>query len=54
MAAGAEQVTGTLTAVSEDVERSAEGVERARTAARELNSLSPQLTELVGSSRSEY
>jgi DNA-binding ferritin-like protein len=45
---GASAFTGTLTAVSEDAERSAEDVDSARTAARELDRLSRELTRLLG------
>jgi methyl-accepting chemotaxis protein len=45
---GASAFTGTLTAVSEDAERSAEDVDSARTAARELDRLSQELTRLLG------
>ena len=45
---GTTAFTGTLTAVSEDAERSAEDVDSARTAARELDRLSQELTRLLG------
>ncbi|WP_255363718.1 methyl-accepting chemotaxis protein [Geodermatophilus sp. DSM 45219] len=45
---GATAFTGTLAAVSEDADRSAEDVETARTAARELDRLSHELTRLLG------
>jgi methyl-accepting chemotaxis protein len=45
---GAGTVTSTLTAVSQDAEDSAVDVERARTAARELDALSGQLNRLLG------
>ena len=45
---GANAFTSTLTAVSEDAERSAEDVDTARTAARELDRLSSELTRLLG------
>ncbi|WP_100498441.1 methyl-accepting chemotaxis protein [Geodermatophilus chilensis] len=45
---GATAFTTTLTAVSEDAERSAEDVDSARTAARELDRLSHELTRLLG------
>ena len=44
---GANAFTSTLTAVSEDAERSAEDVDNARTAARELDRLSAELTRLL-------
>jgi methyl-accepting chemotaxis protein len=47
-AEGANAFTSTLTAVSEDAERSAEDVDTARTAARELDRLSAELTRLLG------
>ncbi|WP_245821054.1 methyl-accepting chemotaxis protein [Geodermatophilus pulveris] len=45
---GATSFTGTLTSVSEDAERSAQDVDSARTAARELDRLSAELTRLLG------
>jgi methyl-accepting chemotaxis protein len=45
---GAGTVTSTLTEVSRDAEDSATDVEQARTAARELDALSRQLTRLLG------
>jgi methyl-accepting chemotaxis protein len=47
-AEGAGTVTTTLTTVSQDAGDSATDVERARTAARELDSLSTELTRLLG------
>jgi methyl-accepting chemotaxis protein len=47
-AEGAGTVTTTLTAVSRDADDSATDVERARTAARELDALSGELTRLLG------
>ncbi|MGY1761375.1 methyl-accepting chemotaxis protein [Geodermatophilus sp. SYSU D00779] len=45
---GATAFTSTLTAVSEDAERSAADVDSARTAARELDRLTQELTRLLG------
>ena len=47
-AEGAGTVAGTLTSVSRDAEDSAQDVERARTAARELDGLSTELNRLLG------
>jgi methyl-accepting chemotaxis protein len=48
VADGASSVTGTMTAVSADADRTAADVDSARTAARELDALSGQLTRLIG------
>ncbi len=47
VADGASSVTDTMTAVSGDADRTAVDVEAARTAARELNQLSGELTRLI-------
>ncbi|TFV89637.1 methyl-accepting chemotaxis protein [Blastococcus sp. CT_GayMR16] len=47
-AEGAGTVTTTLTSVSQDAEDSAQDVDRARTAARELDALSAELNRLLG------
>jgi len=47
-AEGAGSVTTTLTAVSRDADDSAADVDRARTAARELDELSRELNRLLG------
>jgi methyl-accepting chemotaxis protein len=47
-AEGAGTVTNTLTTLSQDADDSADDVERARVAARELDGLSTELNRLVG------